>query len=211
PAPTISVQPVGDTVHEHDVVTLEVTASASGSGTLSYQWIRNTANSYSGGYAINGATSSTFVVPTSYAHNDYYYVMVTNTDNSVPGTKTASTRSDFAHVIVLDVTPPSVSISSAQSSPTNDSPINVTFTFSEAVTGFTSADISVTNGTADNLSTLDNRIYTADITPSGDGEVKVGVAADVAFDGAANGNTAATELSIDYDTTAPTVGINSVQ
>ncbi|MFD0960740.1 Ig-like domain-containing protein [Paenibacillus chungangensis] len=210
-APTISDQPVGGIVHEYDTVTLGVTASASGSGTLSYQWVRNSTNSYIGGNAINGATSSTYDVPTSYAHNDYYYVVVTNTDNSVPGTKTASTRSDFAHVTVLDVTPPSVSISSAQANPTNASSFPVKIAFSEAVTGFDLADIAVTNGSASNLVMNNSRTFTAMVTPSTEGEVRVNVAAGVAADAAMNSNTAATEFSVTYDTTAPTAIITSTE
>ncbi|WP_460131954.1 beta strand repeat-containing protein [Pseudomonas sp. H3_H09] len=42
----------------------------------------------------------------------------------------------------------------------------VTITFSEAVTGFTLADLSVTNGSLSGLSTSDNITYTATFTPS---------------------------------------------
>ncbi|OPA96021.1 glycosyl hydrolase [Pseudomonas fluorescens] len=42
----------------------------------------------------------------------------------------------------------------------------VTITFSEAVTGFTLADLSVTNGSLSGLSTSDNITYTAIFTPS---------------------------------------------
>ncbi|WP_415772598.1 Ig-like domain-containing protein [Pseudomonas sp. LB3P38] len=42
----------------------------------------------------------------------------------------------------------------------------VTITFSEAVTGFTTADLTVANGTLSNLSTNDNITYTATFTPA---------------------------------------------
>ncbi|WP_414929484.1 Ig-like domain-containing protein, partial [Pseudomonas sp. IT-P74] len=42
----------------------------------------------------------------------------------------------------------------------------VTITFSEAVTGFTTADLTVSNGTLSNLSTSDNITYTATFTPT---------------------------------------------
>ncbi|WP_225607489.1 Ig-like domain-containing protein [Pseudomonas sp. PDM10] len=41
----------------------------------------------------------------------------------------------------------------------------VTITFSEAVTGFTTADLTVSNGTLSNLSTSDNITWTATLTP----------------------------------------------
>ncbi|MCU6713286.1 immunoglobulin domain-containing protein, partial [Paenibacillus sp. J5C_2022] len=112
PAPTITGQPQGKTVNEGDPsITLSVTAS--GSGTLSYQWYRNSTNSYMNGVALNGATSATYVIPTSAPRDDYFYVMVTNTDNTVPGIKTASVRSDFAHVTVnelADAPAPTISV-----------------------------------------------------------------------------------------------------
>ncbi|WP_231740094.1 Ig-like domain-containing protein [Ectopseudomonas composti] len=43
----------------------------------------------------------------------------------------------------------------------------VTITFSEAVTGLTTADFSVANGTLSNLSTSDNITWTATLTPDG--------------------------------------------
>ncbi|MDW7696065.1 hypothetical protein R9208_29705, partial [Flammeovirgaceae bacterium SG7u.132] len=51
--------------------------------------------------------------------------------------------------------------------------------------------------------------YTALITPATDGTVTIDVAADVAQDAATNGNTAATQFSIEADLTGPTVAISS--
>ena len=103
---------------------------------------------------------------------------------------------------------PTATISSTASSLTNVSPIPVTITFSEAVTGFNSNDISVTNGTAGSLSGI-GKTYTAKITPSGQGTVTVNVAAGVAKDAAGNGNTASTELSRTFDNQRPAVTISS--
>ncbi|WP_439883361.1 Ig-like domain-containing protein [Pontibacter sp. MBLB2868] len=85
----------------------------------------------------------------------------------------------------------------------------VTFTFSEAVTGFTVADISVGNGAANNFSAQSATTYTALINPETDGEVSVRVAADVAFDEAANGNTASAELKRLYDTKRPDITLST--
>ena len=105
-------------------------------------------------------------------------------------------------------TVPSASITTNISSPTNTSPIPVTITFSESVSNFTIDDISVSNGAASNFSGS-NAAYSVDITPTGDGMVTVDVAADVVQDSEGNGNTAATQLSIIYDTTAPETTIES--
>ena len=70
----------------------------------------------------------------------------------------------------------------------------VTITFSEPVEGFELEDIRVTNGTASNFTKVSPQEYTAEITPSASGGVKMEVAEDVARDGAGNGNRAAEPL-----------------
>jgi hypothetical protein len=109
---------------------------------------------------------------------------------------------------VYDSIQPTVVISSTAPADTNVSPIPVTITFSESVTGFAVGDIVVGNGTAGNFAGS-GTTYTADITPSGQGAVTVDVAGGVAQDAAANVNTAAVQLSRNYDTAAPTVVISS--
>ena len=103
-----------------------------------------------------------------------------------------------------DNTPPGVSLTSPAPDPTNASPIPVTVTFSEAVTGFTAADIAVSNGAVSNFAGS-GAVYTFDLIPAGDGVVTADIAAGVAVDAAGNGNTAAAPFSRTYDTTAPGV------
>ncbi len=111
--------------------------------------------------------------------------------------------------ITYDSTSPTVTLTSTASSPTKTSPIPMTATFSEAVTGFVIGDITVGNGTASNFVAVSATIYTFDVTPSGQGAVTVDVAAGVAQDAALNNNTAATQFSITYDSTSPTVTLTS--
>ncbi|WP_141655380.1 Ig-like domain-containing protein, partial [Roseivirga seohaensis] len=81
----------------------------------------------------------------------------------------------------------------------------VEFTFSEAVTGFTLADITVANGTASNLATITaGTKWSAEITPTADGTVSASLAAGVANDNAGNASAAGTAVSKTYDGTAPT-------
>lgn len=63
-------------------------ASATGNGTLSYQWYSNTTNSTTGGTAIAGATSAAYTPPTSTSGTTYYYVVVA--DSYCEGTSTSS-------------------------------------------------------------------------------------------------------------------------
>jgi len=109
---------------------------------------------------------------------------------------------------IVDNTPPGVTISTGAGNPTNAA-FTATFTFTEDVTGFADGDISVGNGSAGTITTVDARTYTALISPSGQGLVTVNVAAGVATDLAGNNNTAAAQLSRTYDSVSPGVAISS--
>ncbi|EPD85974.1 hypothetical protein HMPREF1207_02929 [Paenibacillus sp. HGH0039] len=99
--PGIDTQPTGATVNEGDSSpTLSAAASVSDGGVLSYQWYSNTANSTNSGTTIVGATSASYAAPTTPVGTTYYYVVVTNTNNSVSGTKTATATSSIAAVTV---------------------------------------------------------------------------------------------------------------
>ncbi|WP_277372960.1 Ig-like domain-containing protein [Pseudomonas sp. AA-38] len=66
----------------------------------------------------------------------------------------------------IDTQRPTASILVADSALKAGQSTTVTITFSEAVTGLTTGDFSVANGTLSNLSTSDNITYTATLTPS---------------------------------------------
>ena len=102
--PTISSHPQSNTVSINTVVELTILASVSDGGTLSYQWYSNSTSSTDGASAISSATNSTYTVPTTVAGTTFYYCVVTNTNNSVDGNKTATATSNIAEVIVNDLT-----------------------------------------------------------------------------------------------------------
>ena len=112
------------------------------------------------------------------------------------GSNTDPTPASYTWVI--DLTAPTVAITSTATSPTSTSPIPVTVTFSEAVTGFVSSDVTVTNGSITNFSGS-GATYTFSVTPSANGTVTVNVPANVAVDAVNNGNTAAPQFSITYN------------
>lgn len=130
---------------------------------------------------------------------DTYTVTATATDDDGKTTTTSSIS------YTIDTTAPTVDIQGEPSIKTSMSAFSVTIEFSEDVTGFAVGDISVGNGSAGNLSSTDDNTYTADITPDGNGDITIDVAAGVAQDAAGNNNTAATQASVPYDATAPTV------
>ena len=98
-APVITQQPESVTVNSGQGFTLSV--SATGDGTLSYQWYSNTKNKNSGGSAIKGAKSATYSGTTKESAATttvYYYCVVTCEDKSVSGGKAATVTSAAASV-----------------------------------------------------------------------------------------------------------------
>src|SRR5205823_11961056 len=124
----------------------------------------------------------------------------TSTDNSVSFTP-------------ADTTPPSVTINQAagQADPTNSSPINFTAVFSEPVSGFTGAGVTI-SGTAGGTKTVTvtggPSTYTVAVSGmTTDGTVIASIPAGVAQDAAGNLNTASTSTdnSVSFDAT-PQIG-----
>ena len=83
-APTISSQPSSATKYAGQSITFSVTASASDSGSLSYQWQKDASN-------ISGATNSSYSIA-SVASGDAgsYTVIITNTKNGTTATTTSN-------------------------------------------------------------------------------------------------------------------------
>jgi hypothetical protein len=102
--PVITAQAQPAYYYEYDKPKpLTVTASVTDNGTLSCQWYHNTTtDSNTDGTAIPGTTDATHTPPTDIPGTVYYYVAVTNTNNSVNGTKTATMTSRTAEVTVTE-------------------------------------------------------------------------------------------------------------
>jgi hypothetical protein len=100
----------------------------------------------------------------------------------------------------IDTTPPSVTISSSAgpSGSNITGPLTLTISFSEAVTGFGTDIIIVSNGTVANLATSDNITYTVSLTPTSPGAVSVSVPSEVASDAAGNLNNLSNTYNLNY-------------
>ncbi len=109
-----------------------------------------------------------------------------------------------------DETKPTVTITSTNTSGVALAEFPVTFTFNESITGFVEGDITLSNGTV-KAGTFSGTgtTYTATISGINHGTVTVDVASDVANDAAGNGNTAATQFSIENDIISPSLTITS--
>ena len=97
-----------------------------------------------------------------------------------------------AEVVLSDIDPLTVTLSGPEG--TVDAAFEVTVTFSEEVTGFEAADLTVVGGTV--TVSGSGAQYTAVVTPSASGTVTVDVAAGVVQDAAGNGNEAEAQLSV---------------
>src|SRR6185436_15325872 len=103
--------------------------------------------------------------------------------------------------------PPGVSLSSSTPNLTNTAPIPITVTFSEGVTGLTTSDFSVTNGSIGALSAVTgDRVWTLALTPAGSGAVTIALPADTVqalSDG--DGNDPSGTLTRIFDNVSPSI------
>ena len=172
----------------------------------------------------NGTALTT--TATAGSNGDWSIEVTLSADNNGANTFTATATDRASNAsgssnevtVTLDQTKPTIAIrNTSLTSPTNDNPIPINLLFSEPLTGFEASDITVHGGTitAGSYQILsavaDGRTVnvTFTITPSADGPVEVGVAANVATDAAGNDNANAGFIVITYDGTAPDVAITS--
>ena len=80
PDPVVTIQPVSDTycLNSSSVDSLKVSVSG-GIGLYSFQWYRNSTNSYAGGTQIIGANSPRYLPPVNTVGNLFYYCVITQT------------------------------------------------------------------------------------------------------------------------------------
>ena len=102
-APTIKSQPqsINLNVGYEAAVPISVEADPSDvTDVLTFQWYSNTSKSNIGGTSIEGATSSTFNIPTGYPAGNYYFYCIVTATNAA-GDATDSTVSEAATVSVI--------------------------------------------------------------------------------------------------------------
>src|SRR5213596_3245245 len=154
--------------------------------------------------AVSGMTTSGTVIAT----------IAAGVANDAAGNlNTASTSTDNS--VSFDATPPTVTINQAagQADPTSSSPINFTAVFSEPVSGFTGADVTI-GGTAGGTKTVTvsggPSTYTVAVSGMTSGTMIATIGVGMAHDAVGNGNTASTSTdnTVIFDTVAPTVTIN---
>ena len=131
------------------------------------------------------------------------------TDAAGNNNTAATAKTVTVTILGRDTTAPSVSITAP--SAVQNGAFSVTITFTEVVSDFVQADLSLTGTATASITawnTTDNITYTATITPTNSGTVIFNIEAGVATDAADNPNTAATAKTVTVDVDAPSVSIS---
>ncbi len=112
-------------------------------------------------------------------------------------------------IVNIDADPPTVALSDVPTTPQNGA-FDITITFNEDVKGFVADDINLGNVDATAEISGGPKVYTATITPSAEGDLRIQVPADAATDTVGNNSTASVESTVPIDTTAPTVSFGTL-
>jgi len=152
----------------------------------------------------SGATYTAVFTPTAQSTTDG--VITVGANVVVDGASNANTSGDTLTMTVntvVDVTAPTLTITTDDSSLSIGETAAVTFTWSETVTGFADADITTTGGT---LSTISGSgtTYTATFTPTASSTTNgvITVGANAVTDSSGNANSVGDTLTMTVDTNA---------
>ncbi|MDO7877793.1 Ig-like domain-containing protein, partial [Hymenobacter sp. ASUV-10] len=163
-------------------------------------------------YATSGAPNATYTnngaTPTFGPIPDGTYTLSVAARNTSTG---LSDQSPATYAFTIDTQAPVPTLGSFATGSTRTSPIPFTVNFGETVTGFALSDLTVTGGTASNLSG-NGSLYSFSVTPTASGNppvtITVALGANKVVDAAGNNNVAATSVSRTFDTQAPTLVIS---
>ncbi len=191
--PTVAVNPL---------VTNDTTPTVTGTVSESTATVKVTVNGQVVDATVSGTTwSATFA--TALAAGTYSVNAVATDPAGNAGTANSGSG------LIIDLTPATVSITSTQVS-TTPGPFPISVLFSKDMNNFIASDIVVTNGTLSNFIAVNDKNYTATVTPTNPGTVLVNIAANVATDDAGNGNAAAAAFSLVFANAGiPTVALST--
>ena len=100
--PVIYSQPENLVCYLGENAEISVGATVSDGGSISYQWYSCTDEDGNGAEKIEGAENAYFRPDTSSETGTYVFCVLTNTNNSVTGSKTAETKSEIARLEVRE-------------------------------------------------------------------------------------------------------------
>ncbi|WP_231669709.1 Ig-like domain-containing protein [Pseudomonas lini] len=163
PTATIVVADNALSIGETSLVTITFSEAVSGFSNADLTIANGTLTSVSSG--DGGITWTATFTPTN-AISDTSNVITLDNSGVQNGSGNAGSGTTDSNNYAIDTVRPTATIVVADAALAVGQTSVVTITFSEAVTGFTTADLTVSNGTLSNLSTSDNITYTATLTPT---------------------------------------------
>ncbi|MDE2835691.1 MAG: Ig-like domain-containing protein, partial [Bacteroidota bacterium] len=201
--PTVEISGVPDRINSTDPFTAAFTFSEAVTG---FETGDITINGGTKGAFAGSGTSYTLAVTPDGSADVTVTVNANSATNGDGNTGPASAQTATA---TWDATRPTMAITGVPAKINSTSAFTATFTFSEAVTGFVTGDVTVIGGTKGALAGS-GTIYTLAMTPTSGSNVVVTVAADAATNGLNTGPAAAVSATATWDNTAPTVAITGV-
>ena len=163
PTATIVVADNALSVGETSLVTITFSEAVTGFTNADLTIANGTLNSVTS--SDGGITWTATFTPTN-AISDTSNVITLDNSGVQNSSGNAGSGTTDSNNYAIDTQRPSATIVVADAALAVGQTSVVTITFSEAVTGFTTADLTVNNGTLSNLSTSDNITYTATLTPT---------------------------------------------
>jgi hypothetical protein len=163
PTATIVVADNALSIGETSLVTITFSEAVSGFSNADLTIANGTLTSVSS--SDGGITWTATFTPTN-AISDTSNVITLDNGGVQNGSGNAGSGTTDSNNYAIDTVRPTATIVVADAALAVGQTSVVTITFSEAVTGFTTADLTVSNGTLSNLSTSDNITYTATLTPT---------------------------------------------
>ncbi|RON30799.1 glycosyl hydrolase [Pseudomonas brassicacearum] len=163
PTATIVVADNALSVGETSLVTITFSEAVSGFSNAVLTIANGTLSTVSS--VDGGVTWTATFTPTSAITDTSNLITLDNTGVQNVSGNTGSGTTD-SNNYAIDTQRPTATIVVADAALAVGQTSVVTITFSEAVTGFTTADLTVSNGTLSNLSTSDNITWTATLTPT---------------------------------------------
>ncbi|KQV11110.1 glycosyl hydrolase [Pseudomonas sp. Root329] len=163
PTATIVVADNALKIGETSLVTITFSEAVSGFSNADLTIANGTLTSVSSG--DGGITWTATFTPTASTTDATNLITLDNTGVQ-NGSGNAGSGTTDSNNYAIDTVRPTATIVVADAALAVGQTSVVTITFSEAVTGFTTADLTVSNGTLSNLSTSDNITWTATLTPT---------------------------------------------
>ena len=151
-APTITAQPTSQTVTAGQAATFSVTAT--GTGTLAYQWYKNSA-------AIAGATSATYTTPATAStdNGSTFYAIITSSTGKTVTSNTAKLTVNAGNCAAVPAAPASLTAST-----TSSSAITLTWSAVTAPANCTISSYSVYGSTASGFTPSSSTLIAANVS-----------------------------------------------